>query len=64
LGGKLYCNWRTIIAPHSIVDYVVVHKLLCHLVHGDHSKKFWKLLETILPDYVERKEWLKVNGRG
>lgn len=59
--GKIYYNWKVIVAPHSIVDYVVVHEL-CHLVHGDHSKKFWKLLGTILPDYADRKEWLKING--
>ena len=61
--SKIYYIWKFIIAPHSIVDYVVVHEL-CHLVHGDHSKKFWRLLETVLPDYLERKEWLKVNGKG
>lgn len=61
--GRTYYNWRVIIAPHSIVDYVVVHEL-CHLVHHDHSKKFWKFLGSIIPDYAERKEWLKFNGRG
>lgn len=60
--GRLFFNWKVIIAPHSIVDYVVVHEL-CHLVYPDHSKEYWGLLETILPDYAERKEWLKVNGR-
>ncbi|MCI5125773.1 MAG: M48 family peptidase [Candidatus Electrothrix sp. AR5] len=43
--------------------YVVVHEL-CHLVHPDHSQRFWNLLATILPDYPERKAWLKVNGGG
>jgi predicted metal-dependent hydrolase len=61
--GRIFFNWRIIIAPHSIVDYVVIHEL-CHLVHDDHSKKFWKLLGSVLPDYTERKEWLKVNGSG
>jgi hypothetical protein len=61
--AKIYYNWKIIIAPHSIVDYVVVYEL-CHIVHGDHSNKFWKLLESVLPDYVERKSWLKVNGKG
>lgn len=60
--GRIYYNWKVIIAPHSIVDYVVVHEL-CHLVHDDHSKKFWKLLGSVLPDYAERKEWLKINGK-
>ncbi len=44
-----------------IVDYVIVNEL-CHLVYHNHSRKFWKLLSTIIPDYAERKEWLKVNG--
>lgn len=61
--GRIFYNWKIIIAPHSIVDYVVVHEL-CHLVHDDHSKKFWKLLGSVLPDWMERKEWLKVNGSG
>ena len=61
--GRIYYNWRIIAAPHSVVDYVVVHEL-CHLVHPDHSQRFWNLLATILPDYAERKAWLKVNGGG
>jgi hypothetical protein len=44
-----------------IIDYVVVHEL-CHLRHHDHSKAFWKMLGLCLPDYPERKEWLRVNG--
>ena len=58
--GRIYYNWKIIIAPHSIVDYVVVHEL-CHLVYDDHSMKFWKLLGSVLPDYGKRKEWLKNN---
>ena len=61
--GRIFINWRIILAPHSIVDYVVVHEL-CHLVHHDHSKKFWKLLGIIIPDYQERKDWLRINGSG
>ncbi len=60
--GRIYFNWRIIVAPHSVVDYVVVHEL-CHLVHHNHSKKFWKLVSTIIPDYAKRKEWLKINGQ-
>lgn len=62
LDGRIYFNWRIIIAPHSVVDYLVVHEL-CHLVHHNHSKRYWKQVETILPDYSEREEWLKLNGR-
>ena len=60
--GNLNINWRIIMAPMSIVDYIVVHELV-HLKHSNHSKDFWQLVETILPDYQERKEWLRVNGR-
>jgi predicted metal-dependent hydrolase len=61
--GRIYFNWRIIVAPHSVVDYVVVHEL-CHLLQHDHSKKFWKRVCRVLPDYEERKAWLKLNGRG
>lgn len=59
--GTMNFNWRIIIAPISIVDYVVVHEL-CHLIQHDHSKEFWRLLKRAMPDYKERKEWLRVNG--
>jgi predicted metal-dependent hydrolase len=48
-------------APNRVVDYVVVHEL-CHLKQHDHSPQFWKLVESIMPDYLESKEWLKING--
>ena len=60
--GRVYFNWRIIMAPHAVVDYVVVHEL-SHLVHHDHSKNFWKCVERVLPDYIERKAWLRVNAR-
>jgi len=47
--------------PMNMVDYVVAHEL-CHLVHHDHSNAYWKLLESVMPDYLEKKEWLRVNG--
>jgi len=60
--GHIDFNWKIITAPHHIVDYVVVHEL-CHLKQHDHSPKFWKLVERVIPDYAECKEWLKVNER-
>ncbi|MDZ7860596.1 MAG: SprT family zinc-dependent metalloprotease [Candidatus Krumholzibacteriota bacterium] len=59
--GNININWRIIMAPLSIVDYVIVHEL-CHLKYHNHSKEFWRLLGQILPDYLKRKEWLRVNG--
>lgn len=59
--GRIFFNWRIIMAPPSVVDYVVVHEL-CHLVHHNHSRNFWGLVATILPDYTKRKDWLRLNG--
>ncbi|MFB7140940.1 M48 family metallopeptidase [Gottfriedia sp. NPDC056225] len=54
-------NWKILMAPMRIVDYVVVHEL-AHIEYPDHSNAFWRKVESILPDYEERKEWLRVNG--
>ena len=54
-------NWRLIMAPIRIIDYLVVHEL-CHLDVPDHSDRFWHKVASILPDYEERREWLRVNG--
>jgi predicted metal-dependent hydrolase len=59
--GRVDFNWKIIMAPNRVVDYVVVHEL-CHLKQHDHSPQFWKLVESIMPDYAECKEWLRVNG--
>ena len=59
--GRVDFNWKIIMAPNRVVDYVVVHEL-CHLKQHDHSPQFWKLVESIMPDYLESKEWLHVNG--
>ena len=59
--GDISYNWKIIIAPHRVVDYVVVHEL-CHILHHDHSELFWKSVERFFPDYSECREWLKVNG--
>ncbi len=59
--GEMNFNWRIVIAPVSIVDYVAAHEL-CHRIYHDHSKEFWRLLERVMPDYREKKEWLRING--
>ena len=59
--GSIQFNWRVILAPLRIIDYVVIHEL-CHLVHRNHSPHYWRLLALYLPDYAESKEWLRVNG--
>lgn len=59
--GNLNFNWRLIMASPSILDYIVVHEL-AHLVHANHGDDFWKLVESVIPDYREKREWLRVNG--
>lgn len=57
----VHLNWRLIMAPVRIIDYLAVHEL-CHLQVPDHSDKFWHKVASILPDYEERREWLRING--
>ncbi|MBF8984482.1 M48 family metallopeptidase [Lutibacter sp. B2] len=54
-------NWRLIMAPIEVIDYIVVHEM-CHLMHMNHSKSFWTLVGKIIPDYKQRSEWLKYNN--
>lgn len=59
--GTLSFNWRLMLAPPAVLDYVVVHEL-CHLTHMDHSKAFWALVESVCPDYRAHRKWLKEHG--
>ncbi len=59
--GDIYFNWKIIMAPLGIVDYLIVHEL-CHLVHSNHSKRFWQKVGSVLGDYKERRKWLKKYG--
>lgn len=59
--NELLFNWRCVMAKAHALDYIIVHEL-CHMYHKDHSKTFWDLLGSIMPDYEVRKEWLKNNG--
>jgi hypothetical protein len=49
------------LAPEEVQDYVVVHEL-CHRKQMNHSEKFWNEVEKVLPDYRERRNWLKLHG--
>lgn len=62
-GNRLYFNWKTILLPREIVEYVVVHELT-HLHEPHHTPQFWKRVERVLPDYERRKSWLAKNGVG
>ena len=59
--GDIRYNWKIIIAPNRIVDYVVVHEL-CHILQHNHSSAFWSSVERVIPNYKGCRQWLKENG--
>jgi predicted metal-dependent hydrolase len=59
--GAMSFNWRLLLAPVEILDYVIEHEV-AHLEVLDHSSRFWNLLESRCPDYREHERWLKRNG--
>lgn len=61
INGRLNFPWRLVMAPVPIVDYVVVHEL-CHLKRRDHSSVFWGLVSSVLPDFRERRRYLREKG--
>jgi hypothetical protein len=61
--GKIDFNWKIILAPNRMVDYVVVHEL-CHLKHHDHSPQFWNEVQRHIPDYSECRDWLRKHSSG
>lgn len=56
--GNINFNWKLVLMPERIMDYVVVHEL-AHRKQMNHSKSFWREVEIVLPDYRERKQWLR-----
>ena len=54
-------NWRLLLAPEPVLDYVVWHEV-CHLEVMDHSPRFWKLLGDRCPDYRQQLRWLRRHG--
>jgi predicted metal-dependent hydrolase len=60
--GRLNFNWRLIIAPPFVLDYVAAHEV-AHLVEMNHSAAFWSTVEKTLPDMARGRAWLKAHGR-
>ena len=60
--GNLAFTWKLIMAPPFVVDYVVLHELV-HLIHHNHSKNYWNLVQKFMPNYKEAEFWLKKNQR-
>jgi len=59
--GRLSFHWKCMMASPKVIDYIVVHEL-CHLHHRDHTDAFWNEVDKMMPDYAERKSWLRDNG--
>jgi predicted metal-dependent hydrolase len=59
--GAMSFNWRLLLAPERVLDYVVWHEV-CHLEVADHSPRFWALLETRCPAWREPADWLRRRG--
>ena len=57
--GNLSFSYRCMFYPYEVQEYIVVHEL-SHLVHMDHSKDFYKLVSSVLPDYKKREKYLKL----
>ena len=60
--GTLNFAWRLIMCPITVIDYVVVHEL-SHITYKNHSEGFWARIKTVLPNYKEQQDWLRVNQR-
>ncbi len=54
-------SWKLIMADDKTIDYVIIHELT-HIKQHNHSKKFWNIVESIMPDYSEQKKKLKILG--
>ncbi|MDO5656999.1 MAG: SprT family zinc-dependent metalloprotease [Paracoccus sp. (in: a-proteobacteria)] len=59
--GRLMFSWRLAMAPPEVLDYVAAHEV-AHLAHMDHSPAFWAAVARLMPDYVARRDWLRVHG--
>jgi predicted metal-dependent hydrolase len=59
--GRMSFNWRLLLAPERVLDYVVWHEV-CHLEVLDHSPRFWTLLEGRWPTYRDERDWLRRHG--
>lgn len=61
--GDVTFHWKCMMAPQTIIDYVIVHEL-CHFHYLDHTDAFWNEVDKVMPEYRERKEWLRKCGAG
>jgi predicted metal-dependent hydrolase len=60
--GSLRFSWKLVMCPLSVIDYVVVHEL-AHIVYKNHNDIFWARVKTVLPNYKEAQNWLRLNRK-
>lgn len=58
--NSICLSWHLVMVPPAVADSVIIHEL-CHTVFHDHSSSFWSLVEKVMPDYRQHREWLKHN---
>jgi predicted metal-dependent hydrolase len=58
---KITFNYRLAMAPIEVIDYVIIHEL-CHLIHMNHDRSFWRRVGSIMPDYKEKQAFLAGHG--
>lgn len=61
--GTIALNWRLVLMPPSVSDYVILHELM-HLRQPNHSRAFWREVALVCPDWREAEAWLRTHGRG
>ncbi len=59
--GALTFNWRLALGPEAVARYVTAHEV-AHLVHPNHSKKFWGVVADLMGDYAQHRRWLRLYG--
>lgn len=58
---NLNFNYKLIFCPYEVIEYVIIHEM-CHLKEMNHSKRFWNLVESYLPEYKKHRKWIRDNG--
>lgn len=59
--GAIRYSWRLVLAPYAVADYVAAHEC-AHLVHADHSPRFWAVVKDLVPEVKAARAWLRANG--
>jgi predicted metal-dependent hydrolase len=58
---RLTFNWKLAMAPPKVIEYVVIHEM-CHMMHMNHDRSFWRLVGKLMPDYKEQERWLALSS--